>query len=225
MAKVKSINNTVTQPTFEDIKSWYEQHLAPATIDFDDQKPYEVYAQGRFAGVFQCTGNGAQRLFMKAKPKSIVDIAALTSIYRPGPLAAKVDKLWLEHADTPYDWGHPLINDVLKETRGCLAGETEVLTSEGLIKIEDIVNDNHVGMQLLSYNESSGTLEQDVVEAVANTGVQNTIEIDTDTGTLILTEDHPVLTDKGWKQAGDLTLTDKIVCVTTDKIKNQYGIK
>jgi DNA polymerase III alpha subunit len=125
MSKITSINSVAT--SFDDIKSWYETHLAPNVIDFDDQKPYEVYSEGRFCGIFQCTGQGAQRLFKKAKPKSIVDIAALTSIYRPGPLAAHVDKLWLEHEQSPYDWGHPLINETLKNTRGLLVFQESVM--------------------------------------------------------------------------------------------------
>lgn len=74
-----------------------------------------------------CTSQGAQRFFKKAKPRSIVDIAALTSIYRPGPLAAKVDQLWTQHESEPFDWGHPLINDTLKETRGLLVFQESVM--------------------------------------------------------------------------------------------------
>ena len=114
-------------PTFDDVKAWYDAHLSPDVIDFDDPKPYAVYCEGRWAGIFQCTGQGAQRLFKKAQPKSIIDIAALTSIYRPGPLAAHVDKLWLEHEQVPFDWGHPLINETLKETRGLLVFQEGVM--------------------------------------------------------------------------------------------------
>lgn len=77
--------------------------------------------------VHNCTSVGAQKFFVKSKPRSIIDIAALTSIYRPGPLAAKVDKLWLEHETQPYDWGHPLINETLKKTRGLLVFQESVM--------------------------------------------------------------------------------------------------
>lgn len=126
MAKITSL--VETKPVFDDIKNWHESHLHPSIADFDDPKPYEVYENGRWAGIFQCTGNGAQRLFMKGKPKSVIDIAALTSVYRPGPLAANVDKLWLEHAEKPYDWGHPLINETLKDTRGLLVFQEGVMS-------------------------------------------------------------------------------------------------
>lgn len=131
MAKVTLIVDT--KPQFEDIKKWHETHLHPSIADFDDPKPYEVYEKGRWCGIFQCTGQGAQRFFVKGKPKSIIDIAALTSVYRPGPLAAGVDKLWLQHEKEPYDWGHPLINETLSDTRSLLVFQ------EGVMKLANKV--------------------------------------------------------------------------------------
>lgn len=117
------------KPTFKDIKAWYEQHLHPSVIDFDDPKPYEVYEKGKWAGIFQLTSPGAQRLFVKAKPKSIIDIATLTSIYRPGPLAANVDKLYLEakNEGKELEWGDHRINDILKKTYSCIIFQEQVM--------------------------------------------------------------------------------------------------
>src|SRR3990167_9408156 len=121
MVKVLSVvDRSTDSPNFSDVRAWFEANMSANVIDFNDPKPYEVYRDARWCGIFQLTSRGAQAFFKRAVPKSIIDIAALTSIYRPGPLAAKVDKLWLEHVDEPYDWGHPLINETLKETRGLL---------------------------------------------------------------------------------------------------------
>lgn len=115
-------------PTFYDVKSWYDKNMSPDAIDFDDPKPYEVYEKAKWCGVFQCTGHGAQRFFTKAKPKSIVDIAALTSIFRPGPLAAKVDKLYLDAKEgKEIDWGDHRINEILKKTKGCVIFQEQVM--------------------------------------------------------------------------------------------------
>ena len=120
----------IANPTFKDIKSWFDKRMDPKNIDLNDQKVYEyVYHEGRFAGVFQCTQPGAQRLFMKAKPRNIIDIATLTSIYRPGPLAANVDKLYIDaknNADN-IDYQHPLIEKVLKNTYGCIIFQESVM--------------------------------------------------------------------------------------------------
>lgn len=130
MAKVIGVvDNSSKQPTFQDIKEWYEKHMHPSVIDFDDPLPYKVYAEGRWAGIFQLTSTGAQRLFMKAKPKSIIDIATLTSIYRPGPLAADVDKLYLEakNDDKQLEWGDQRINKILEKTHGLLIFQESVM--------------------------------------------------------------------------------------------------
>jgi len=116
------------KPTFADVKQWYEQHLSPDVIDFEDPRPFEVYEQGRWAGIFQLTSHGAQRLFVKAKPKSVIDIATLTSIYRPGPLAANVDKLYLEAREgKELEWGDDRINAILKKTYSCIIFQEQVM--------------------------------------------------------------------------------------------------
>jgi DNA polymerase III subunit alpha len=117
-------------PTFTDIKHWFDKHLDPKQIDFDDQKVYKnVYHAGKFAGIFQCTQQGAQSLFKRAKPQSITDIAALTSIYRPGPLSAKVDKTYIEAKRNPsnVDYGHPLIKECLGDTFGHIVFQEQAM--------------------------------------------------------------------------------------------------
>ena len=70
------------------------------------------------AGVFQFTNTGAQRLSMKSKPTDIIDISAITSIYRPGPLSAKVDRLYTKAKNNKdsVNYLHPLIEEETRET-------------------------------------------------------------------------------------------------------------
>ena len=51
--------------------------------------------------VFQFTEEGVQKLAERTKPTSIVDISAITSIYRPGPLSAGVDKAYIKAVQDP----------------------------------------------------------------------------------------------------------------------------
>lgn len=42
-------------PSFVDVKQWYDNNMSPDVIDFDDQDVYEyVYHDGRWCGIFQC---------------------------------------------------------------------------------------------------------------------------------------------------------------------------
>ena len=211
----------VKNPTFDDVKSWFNKHMDPKNIDLNDQHVYEnVYHKGKWCGIFQVTQTGAQRLFQKAKPRSIIDIATLTSIYRPGPLGANVDKLYVDAKNNPekIDYGHPLIKKVLEPTAGCIAGDTLVLTESGEITIKEIVDSNLVGIKLPSYNESTNDLEEDEIVAVKHTGIKDTITLELENGNSIrLTTDHLVKTTRiendGWIQAGDLTIEDEILCL------------
>jgi DNA polymerase-3 subunit alpha len=117
-------------PTFVEIREWFRDNMAPEVIDLDDQRVYEnVYHAGKWVSIFQCTNRGSQQLFKSAKPRSIIDIATLTAIYRPGPLGAKVDKMYIKAKERPesIDYGHPLIEQILKDTFGFIIFQEQVM--------------------------------------------------------------------------------------------------
>jgi DNA polymerase-3 subunit alpha len=120
----------IENPTFDQVRAWFDEHMDPKKIDLHDQHVYKhVYHEGRFCGIFQITQQGAQRLFMKAKPCSIIDIATLTSIYRPGPLGANVDKLYVESKNNKenLDYRHPLIKKVLESSYNCIIFQEQTM--------------------------------------------------------------------------------------------------
>ena len=92
----------VENPNFKDVKAFYDKHLHPDVIDFNDQKVYEnIFHAGKWAGVFQFTETGAQRFCQQVKPTNLIDLAAITSIYRPGPLGAGVHNDYVEARENP----------------------------------------------------------------------------------------------------------------------------
>ena len=118
----------VDNPTFADIKEYYDKTLHPDVIDLNDQKVYKnIFHKGKFAGVFQFTNTGAQRLSMKSKPTDIIDISAITSIYRPGPLSANVDRLYVKaKRDNDTYYHNDIIEEVTKETYGFLIFQEQI---------------------------------------------------------------------------------------------------
>jgi len=119
----------VENPTFDDVKKWYDENLDPNVLDLDDQKVYKnVFHRGKWAGVFQFTEKGAQGFCKKAKPESIIDISAITSIYRPGPLSAKVHNHYVAAKRNPkgVKYIHPLVKEVTKETHGFLIFQEQI---------------------------------------------------------------------------------------------------
>jgi len=120
----------VERPTFSNVKEWFDRHMDPRVINFNDQDVYKnVYHAGKWGGIFQATQRGAQAFFKKGKPKSIIDIATLTSIYRPGPLSANVHKIYLGNKENPsqIDYQHPLIKQVLESTSGAIIFQEQVM--------------------------------------------------------------------------------------------------
>jgi DNA polymerase-3 subunit alpha len=118
-----------TSVTFRDIKDFYDQNLHPSKINFDDQKVYEeVFHQGKWLAVFQFAEKGAQEFCKKAKPRSIIDLAAVTSIYRPGPLSANVDENYVEAKENPSQikYLHPIVEEITKETFGFLIFQEQI---------------------------------------------------------------------------------------------------
>jgi len=119
----------VQEPTFEEIKKYYEERLHPDTINFDDQDVYEnVFHRGRWAGIFQFTEKGAQGFCKRAKPTSIIDLAAITSIYRPGPLSANVHDMYVGAKENPVNikYVHPVVEEVTNETFGFLIFQEQI---------------------------------------------------------------------------------------------------
>jgi DNA polymerase-3 subunit alpha len=116
-------------PSYKDIKEYYDNNLHPDIIDLDDQKVYKnIFHKGKFAGIFQFTNEGAQKFCKKAKPNNIIDISAITSIYRPGPLSAGVAKDYISKKKNPDDiiYPHRIVKDHTEETAGFLIFQEQI---------------------------------------------------------------------------------------------------
>ena len=116
-------------------------------------------------------------------------------------------------ADIYKDYGFESIS-----TNPCIAGDSLIHTSNGLIKIADIVTKFKAGesIKVLTYNENSKELEYNtVLDAMLTKTNTNVIEIEDEMGeTLKLTPDHKVFTEtRGWVEAAKLLNTDVILKV------------
>ena len=117
------------EPTFADVKSFYDKYLHPDVMDMEDQAVYkEIFHKGRWAGIFQHTEEGAQNLCKKIKPRNIIDISASTSIYRPGPLSANVDKKFVAARENPrkVKYINDIHKEVTEETNGFLIFQEQI---------------------------------------------------------------------------------------------------
>ena len=92
----------IDNPTYADIKKFYDENLHPDVLDLNDKKVYkDIFHAGKWAGIFQFTETGAQEFCKRVKPNNIIDISAITSIYRPGPLSANVHEEYIDAMEHP----------------------------------------------------------------------------------------------------------------------------
>ena len=109
----------IEEPTFAQIRDYYEEKLHPDVLNMNDPNIYEnIFHTGKWAGIFQFTENGAQQFCVRAKPNNIIDVSAITSIFRPGPLSAGVDGDYVEAK------GHPQRISYLSEEAREITEET-----------------------------------------------------------------------------------------------------
>lgn len=99
-----------------------------------DQGVWDMIAEGRVKGCFQIEAHLGKTWGKALKPRSILDLAALISIIRPGTLKAFVDgKSMTQHYIDRRDGKdevpslHPSIDDVLKETYGVVVYQEQAM--------------------------------------------------------------------------------------------------
>lgn len=206
-------------PSFADINKYFDQNLNCRYHVPDDQRVYEkVFRGGAFTGVFQFTQIGARKFCMTAKPQTIDELAAITAIYRPGPLKANVHKKYVESiesgVDDPIVDKHPVIREILGPTHGflCLSGDVKVTTDEGDIPIEEIVK-NKLTMSLPSYDVRTGDIVKDKVTQFYEKGEAEMLIIATEDGDIEVTPDHEIYTSRGKIRAIDIRIDDEIICI------------
>ena len=122
-------HHNIENPTFTEVREYYEKNLHPDVIDLNDQEVYEnIFHTGKWAGVFQFTEQGAQKFCVRAKPRNIIDVSAITSIYRPGPLAANVHDEYVEAKENPHyiKYLNEDAHDITQETFGFLIFQEQI---------------------------------------------------------------------------------------------------
>jgi DNA polymerase-3 subunit alpha len=119
----------IENPTFAEVKKYYDENLHPDVINLDDKEVFKnIFQAGKWMGIFQFTEKGAQNLAKRVQPNSIIDISAITSIYRPGPLSAGVDKAYVEAVRDPLSvkYENEIVEEITRETRGFLIFQEQI---------------------------------------------------------------------------------------------------
>lgn len=96
-------------------------------IDYNDPKVLDMIGAGKTEGVFQLESAGMKNFMKELKPRSLEDIIAGISLYRPGPMDFIPQYIrGKNHPDTvTYDT--PLLKPILEQTYGCIVYQEQVM--------------------------------------------------------------------------------------------------
>ena len=92
-----------------------------------DPEVYEMLTKGAAQGVFQFESAGMRSVLMGLGPKSIEDLTAVISLYRPGPMDSIPKYLENSHHPEKVTYKTPLLKPILDVTYGCIVYQEQVM--------------------------------------------------------------------------------------------------
>jgi DNA polymerase III subunit alpha len=127
--KTLTVIDTAVRLINDERKRAGEPMFDMAAIPMDDAAVFKLISSGDTTGVFQLESEGFQRLLQRLKPDQFGDIVAAVALYRPGPLGAKMDQLYInrKHGREAVAYPHPSLEEVLKETYGTIVYQEQVM--------------------------------------------------------------------------------------------------
>ncbi len=97
------------------------------TIDYDDQAVYDSIGSGRTDGVFQLESGGMKNFMKELKPRSLEDIIAGISLYRPGPMDFIPQYIKGKNHPELITYDCPQLEGILEPTYGCIVYQEQVM--------------------------------------------------------------------------------------------------
>ena len=96
-------------------------------IDYDDREVYDFITSGNTDGVFQLESGGMKQVLKGLKPRSIEDIIAVISLYRPGPMESIPRYIQWKNDPSKVRYKHESLKSILDVTYGCVVYQEQVM--------------------------------------------------------------------------------------------------
>ncbi len=104
-----------------------DEHFSMDSISYEDEKVFELMSNGSTAGVFQLESAGMRQVITQLKPKSIEDIIAVISLYRPGPMDSIPTYIKNSHNPDRIVYKTKELENILSVTYGCIVYQEQVM--------------------------------------------------------------------------------------------------
>ena len=96
-------------------------------IDTDDAEVFRLISSGNTDGLFQLESTGMKSVLQRLRPKSLEDIIAVISLYRPGPMDSIGKYIENRHNPGGIKYPTPQLAPILDVTYGCLVYQEQVM--------------------------------------------------------------------------------------------------
>ena len=109
------------------LKEYRGLDIDPEKLPLTDPKAYELLASGETTGLFQVESGGMRRYLKELKPSTILDVAAMIALYRPGPMENIPLYISRKHDPSKVEFLHPSLEPILNESFGVLVYQDDIL--------------------------------------------------------------------------------------------------
>jgi DNA polymerase-3 subunit alpha len=99
------------------------------TIPLDDARTFELLASGETTGIFQLESAGMRRYIRELRPTSVLDLAAMVALYRPGPMDNIPAYIRRKHGQEKVTYLHPLLEPYLNKTYGIFVYQEDIMAA------------------------------------------------------------------------------------------------
>lgn len=120
-------NLTILDRALKLIQETRAETLTLPAIPLDDVETFKLLSSAETSGVFQLESSGMRRYIKELKPSSVMDVAAMIALYRPGPMEFIGDFIDAKHGRKQITYPHDDLRDLLEETYGIVVYQDQVL--------------------------------------------------------------------------------------------------
>ncbi|MBP3234242.1 MAG: DNA polymerase III subunit alpha [Eubacterium sp.] len=120
-------NLTVIQDTVKSVKERLGKDIDVDNLEMTDERVFRLISSGRCDGIFQLESTGMQGFMKELKPKSIEDVIAGISLYRPGPMDFIPQYIKGKDSTEPIVYETPELEPILEPTYGCIVYQEQVM--------------------------------------------------------------------------------------------------
>ena len=165
---------------------------------YNDKKTWSLFSEGKTKGIFQLESNLGKSWSKKLAPTNIEELSALIAIIRPGCISSKT-KITVAIKNHSLDGRRRFITDTIK----------------------NICSNREKYSHIISYGEDSGLLIQNKIDDIFCSGTKECFKVKIRKGQKIAcswynlecTDDHPLLTNSGWRMLKNIKIGERIAVV------------